>query len=135
MVPHRLGALTLFVTGSSEQSPTPTPLEWPHGRSETVLATEMLYFTVDGWHAARTELAGRTELRLLACSRWPERQDCNQACAPQLPLVGDDRRLTPYAPFGLEPRFLRINNPVRMSPTLYARLAPKFATAAHPKTQ
>ena len=120
------------------------PALWASARSlqlrepRTIICPETLRWadvTVDGWHAARTELAGRAELRLSACSRWPERQDCNQACAPQLPLVGDDRRLTPYAPFGLEPRFLRINNPVRMSPTLYARLAPKFATAAHPKTQ
>jgi hypothetical protein len=46
---------------------------------------------------------------------------------PQLPLVGDDRRITQYAPFALHPRFLRVNNPVRMSPALYDRVALELA--------
>ena len=122
-----LGVPALWASARALQFREPRTIICP----ETLCGADV---TVDGWHAARTELAGRAELRLVACSRWPERQDCNQACAPQLPLVGDDRRLTPYAPFGLEPRFLRINNPVRMSPRLYARLAPKFAASAHPRT-
>lgn len=81
---------------------------------------------VDAAHAARTAFAGHTEVRLVACSRWPARQGCAQACAPEVLLVGDDRRLTRFAPFALDPRFLRINNPVRMSPAVYARLAPQL---------
>jgi hypothetical protein len=61
-------------------------------------------------------------LRLTACSRWPERRDCEQACAAQVPLVGDSRRMTPYTAFGMQPRFLRVNTPVRMSTELYARM-------------
>ncbi len=79
--------------------------------------------SIDAARAARAELLSRSDLRLVACSRWPERRDCGQSCLPQWPFVGDDRRLTPYAPFALEPRFLRINNPARMSPALYSRLA------------
>ncbi|MBZ5628782.1 MAG: hypothetical protein LAO06_07945 [Acidobacteriia bacterium] len=112
------------------------PALWAYARSlqfrepRTIICPETRRWaevTVDGGHAARTEFAGRIELRLLACSRWPQRRDCDQACAPQVPMVGDDRRITPYTPFALEPRFLRINNPVRMSPTLYARLAAQLA--------
>ncbi len=79
--------------------------------------------SVDALRAARGEISGSTDLRLVACSRWPQRRDCGQDCLPQFDFVGDDRRLTPYAPFALEPRFLRINNPVRMSPALFARLS------------
>ncbi|MGI9101616.1 MAG: hypothetical protein ACR2IF_04140 [Terriglobales bacterium] len=86
--------------------------------------------SADGAHAAQTELGGRAELRLNACSRWPEREDCDQACAPQIAMVGDDRRSSGLAPFGLEPRFLRVNSPARMSPLLYARLAATAAEAA-----
>lgn len=35
---------------------------------------------VDERHAALSALKGRPELRLSACSRWPERRDCGQAC-------------------------------------------------------
>src|SRR5512144_820857 len=52
---------------------------------------------VDAVYAAQTALAGRERWRLTACSRWPERRGCNQACATQVPLVGDSRRLTGYA--------------------------------------
>jgi len=76
----------------------------------------------DGWMSARAEMAGTPEMPVAGCSRWPERQECDQACAPQLPLLGDDRTLTRHAPWALEPRFLRINNPLRMTPGLYARM-------------
>jgi hypothetical protein len=91
----------------------------------TIICPETLRWAevkVDGALAARTTFTGRTLFRLVACSRWPERQSCNQACALQVPLVGDDRRLTQFAPFALAPQFLRINNPVRMTPVLYARI-------------
>ncbi len=110
-----LGAPALWAYARALQLSDPRTIICPETRRWATV-------TVDGRHAARTELAGHADLRLLACSRWPERQDCDQACVPQVSLVGDDRRLTRFAPFALDPRFLRINNPVRMSPTLYARV-------------
>jgi hypothetical protein len=82
---------------------------------------------VDGAYAARTAFAGHEELRVTACARWPEKQGCDQACTPQIPLAGDDRRLTRYAPFGLQPWQLRRHHPVRMSESLYAAHAAEFA--------
>jgi len=78
-----------------------TPLLWAGARAvqladpRTIICPETRRWatvTVDGIRAARAELAGRTEFHLVACSRWPERKDCDQGCAPQVPLVGDDRR-------------------------------------------
>lgn len=77
---------------------------------------------VDGDIAARTRFAGHEDLQVTACSRWPEKSECNQACTPQVPLLGDSRRDVKYAAFGLHPRYLRINNPVRMTPDLYEKL-------------
>lgn len=94
---------------------------------ETLLPAEV---NVDGSHAARTALAGREELRLRACSRWPERRDCDQACVLQVPLVGDSRRRTRYAAFGVQPQHLRSNSPVAMSAALYARIAPRADQSA-----
>ncbi len=39
---------------------------------------------VNSGHALLTTIAGRTELRLKSCSRWPERQDCGQECLSQI---------------------------------------------------
>ncbi len=112
------------------------PALWAYARSlqlaerRTIICPETRRWAevaLDGARAAYSEMAGHPEYRLAECSRWPERQDCDQACASQIALVGDDRRKGQYAPFGLEPRFLRINNPVRMSPQLYARLAAEAA--------
>ena len=89
----------------------------------TILCPETLdaaTVSVDADLAARTALTGNEELRLTACSRWPERQDCDQACTQQIALVGDDRSSTRYAPGGLSPRLLRVNNPVKMNRKLYA---------------
>lgn len=85
---------------------------------------------VDGALAASTELSGQEQLRVSACSRWPERERCDQACTAQVRLVGDDRSFTRFAPFGLPPRFLRINSPVRMSRELYSAHVSEFARQA-----
>src|SRR5512138_2202474 len=37
----------------------------------------------DGWEAARSRLAGKMNLRLCSCTRWPMRRDCDQRCAHQ----------------------------------------------------
>ncbi len=115
-----LGALALWAYARSLQFREPRTIICP----ETERWAEV---TIDAAYATRTELAGCADLRMAACSRWPERKDCNQDCAPQLPLVGDDRRRGQFAPFALEPRFLRINNPVRMTSALYARLQHQHA--------
>jgi hypothetical protein len=77
---------------------------------------------VDGDTAARTRFAGYEDLQVTACSRWPEKSECNQACTPQVPMLGDSRRPVKYAAFGLPTRYLRINNPVRMTADLYEKL-------------
>lgn len=73
--------------------------------------------------AARTFLESRQELRIARCSRWPEKEHCEQACAAQIPFVADDRSTTQYAPGGLPPEFLRVLQPVRITPEFLARLA------------
>jgi hypothetical protein len=39
---------------------------------------------VDARHAAVTAVLGGRELRLSACSRWPDRQHCGQECLEQV---------------------------------------------------
>ena len=41
-------------------------------------------------HAAGTALRGATELRLDACSRWPERRKCGQECLSQIEESPED---------------------------------------------
>ena len=45
---------------------------------------------VDVAHAALTAATGNSDLRLKSCSRWPERQDCEQACLLQVRLAPED---------------------------------------------
>jgi hypothetical protein len=40
--------------------------------------------TVDVGHAMATALRDKTDVRLTSCSRWPERQDCDQPCVHQI---------------------------------------------------
>jgi hypothetical protein len=44
---------------------------------------------VDAGHAAWTELRGEKDLRLTACSRWPEKADCGQDCIAQIECAPD----------------------------------------------
>ncbi|MDQ5856725.1 MAG: hypothetical protein M3542_00415 [Acidobacteriota bacterium] len=39
---------------------------------------------VDAGHAAWTDMSGEKDLRLEACSRWPERADCGQDCLAEI---------------------------------------------------
>ena len=41
---------------------------------------------VDAAHAALTAAAKNPDLRLMSCSRWPERDDCGQECLLQVEL-------------------------------------------------
>jgi hypothetical protein len=47
---------------------------------------------MDARHAMATAIDGSPHLRLSACTRWPERANCNQAC------LADAARVEPYAP-------------------------------------
>jgi hypothetical protein len=40
--------------------------------------------TVDAAHAALGAMREHADVKLATCSRWPERQDCAQACAAQI---------------------------------------------------
>ncbi len=44
---------------------------------------------VDERHAALSALKGTPELRLAACSRWPERAGCGQQCLAQIAAAPD----------------------------------------------
>ncbi|HUP04110.1 MAG TPA: hypothetical protein VMU19_08975 [Bryobacteraceae bacterium] len=46
--------------------------------------------TVDAGHAAATSVLGAPELRLSACSRWPERAGCGQPCLSQIAASPED---------------------------------------------
>src|SRR5262249_30928671 len=48
--------------------------------------------TIDTGHAAVTAVWEKADLRLATCSRWPERQDCDQACVAQIVESGDDTK-------------------------------------------
>lgn len=39
---------------------------------------------VDAGHAAMTAAWGRPDLRIAACSRWPERAGCDQRCLVEM---------------------------------------------------
>ena len=45
---------------------------------------EMVAVTVDAGHAAFTAPQGRPDLRLEACTRWPEKAGCGQECLGQI---------------------------------------------------
>ena len=47
---------------------------------------------VDVGHAAVTAVWERADLTLAACSRWPERAGCDQACAAQIVEAPDETR-------------------------------------------
>jgi hypothetical protein len=45
---------------------------------------------VDAKHAALTAIDGEPDLRLKSCTRWPERQDCDQRCLLQVELSPEE---------------------------------------------
>lgn len=83
---------------------------------------EEVDISVDAAIAARSRLEGHEQLKISACSRWPEKSECDQACTPEVPMLGDNRRKVKYAAGGLPVRYMRINNPVKMSRELYDKL-------------
>ena len=88
----------------------------------TIICPENLDYaevTVDGERAARSALSGQEEFHIASCSRWPEMEGCDEECAMQVPLVGDDRTQGQYAAFGMTPEQLRSKSPVRMSPDTF----------------
>lgn len=47
---------------------------------------------INATRAIASKLAGRNDLRLRSCSRWPEKKGCNQACLAQLKAAPDGCR-------------------------------------------
>ena len=48
---------------------------------------------VDAAHAAVSALWEKADVQLARCSRWPERHDCDQACARQIRVAPHDTRV------------------------------------------
>jgi hypothetical protein len=44
---------------------------------------------LDAAHGLKESLRGHHEMRLRSCTRWPERQDCDQACLSQITEAPD----------------------------------------------
>ncbi len=63
-------------------------MTWGHYRGLHVVTCPETHAPVavalDARRAAVTTLARRPRLRLVACSRWPQRQDCAQECTRQI---------------------------------------------------
>lgn len=96
-----------------------------YAEPRTIICPENLDYvtvTIDGEHAAKTALDGQEQLRIASCSRWPEMQGCDQECAAQAPLTGDDRAHSEYAAFGMTPEQLRSETPVRITPDEYGKV-------------
>lgn len=89
--------------------------------------------TVDAPHAALSAVYEREDIQLAGCSRWPERENCNQACtgqilvAPKETLVFEilkrwydgktcelcGRPIPPLHPVGPKPGLVNIASPTR----------------------
>lgn len=99
--------------------------KWEYEQEFHALCPETLEpvdIRVDGAHAARTRLAGCEELVVTSCTRWPEKQGCDQGCTPQVPLLGDSRVDQQYTAFGLQPHQLKRFTPVHMTKDVYNKL-------------
>jgi hypothetical protein len=48
--------------------------------------------TVDAGHAALSAVRETEDIRLATCSRWPEREGCNQACTAQIAIAPEETR-------------------------------------------
>ncbi len=93
-----------------------------YAEPRTIICPENLDYatvTADGAYAARTALEGQELYRIASCSRWPEMLGCDQECADQVPLAGDDRTHGEYVPFGMTPAQLRSETPVKVTPEMY----------------
>jgi hypothetical protein len=69
-----------------------------YGQARLVTCPETVDAAVVRIHATRaiaSRLAGRNDLPLRSCSRWPERRDCDQACVTQLRATPGARRPLP----------------------------------------
>lgn len=74
---------------------------------------------IDATHAARTRFQGSEQLVVTACSRWPERAGCDQACTVEVPFLSEESVEREVAVFGSQPGW---SKPVEMTPELLARL-------------
>jgi hypothetical protein len=53
--------------------------------------------SVDLGHAITSAIRERADIRIAACSCWPERTGCDQLCVPQIETGGDTTRATAVA--------------------------------------
>ena len=77
-------------------------LAWAVRRWKSVAATRLITcpetgkreaVVVDPLHRASHAVAGQPDMRLRSCSRWPEREDCDQACLTQIAQAPDGCRV------------------------------------------
>ena len=61
---------------------------WRHARTARQLTCPQLAapaeVALDPWFAVRQRVSGANELRVLQCSRWPERSGCGRECLAQI---------------------------------------------------
>jgi len=74
---------------------------------------------IDATRAARTRFHGHEELVVAACSRWPERAGCDQACTAEVPFLGQSTAARDVAVFGSQPGW---GTRVEMTPELLEKL-------------
>jgi hypothetical protein len=67
---------------------------------------------INATRAVASKLAGRNDLRLRSCSRWPEKKGCDQACLSQLKA----------GPNGCRARALPTRSRTPLPETSFARL-------------
>jgi len=61
--------------------------------------------SVDLGHAVASAVRERTDIRIAACTCWPEREGCDQVCAPQIEMAGNTTRARAIAARFFEDRF------------------------------
>ena len=110
-----LGGLLLWVYSEKRSFREPQTIICPDNLDYATV-------TVDGEYAAETALEGKECFRIGTCSRWPEMRDCDQDCADEAPLVGDDRTQGHYIAFGMTPDQLRSETPVKITPEMYGKV-------------
>ena len=111
---------------------------------------------VDVPHALATAVWDQVDLRLTSCSRWPERQDCDQPCVQQIEQAPSDthprtiaahffgrkrcaictRRIDPLSHMTLQPGFMHpVTHKVEAWDDLPAQDLPRAIATSHPLCQ
>jgi hypothetical protein len=87
---------------------------------------------INATRAIASKLAGRNDLRLRSCSRWPEKKGCDQACLAQLKATPGGCRALPLRARRQGVLFFGRMAPVTMSISSISipRLSLRFSTSA-----